>query len=74
MQGIDGQTAESLSIDNDRPDLTEVIQAAIFIKEKCIAFGLGSIQRLGEGSWVYRIDPLVMHMVLPEALREKKQQ
>ena len=74
LQGINGQTAESLSIDNDRKDLTEVIQAAILIKEKCIAFGLGSIQRLGEGSWVYRIDPLVMHMVLHEALRKKKQQ
>ena len=72
LQGIDGQTAESLSIDNDRTDLTEVIQAAILIKEKCIAFGLGSIQRLGDGSWVNRIDPLVMHMVLLEALRGKR--
>ena len=74
LQGIDGQTAESLSIDNGRTDLTEVIKAAILIKETCMAFALGSIQRLGEGSVVHQIDPLVMRMILHQVLYKNKQQ
>jgi ankyrin repeat protein len=74
FRGLDGQTAESLSIDNDREDLTEVIKAAILIKETCMAFAFGSIHRLAEGSVVDQIDPLVMRMILHRVLYENEQQ
>jgi ankyrin repeat protein len=74
LRGLDGQTTKSLSIGMNREELTKVIQAAIQIKETCMAFAFGSIQRLGEGSVVNQIDPLAMKMILHEVLYEKEKQ
>jgi len=73
LQGIDGQTVESLSIGVNREDLTEVIKAAIRIKEMCLAFASASIQRLGDGSVVHQIDSLAMKMIVHEVLYRKKE-
>ena len=72
--GLDGQTAKSLSIVMNRKDLREVIQAAILIKEICMAFAFGSIERLGDQSVVYQIDPLAMRMILRQVLYKNEQQ
>ena len=72
LRGVDGQTAESLSINLDRGDITEVIQAAIMIREKCIAFASGHHERLGSGSRVKLFEPEIMRMILDMVLRENE--
>jgi len=69
LRGVDGQTAESLSIDLDHGDITEVIQAAILIREKCIAFASGHQERLGSESLVKLFEPEVMRMILEKVLQ-----
>ena len=70
LVGANGHTAQSLSINLGRDDITEVIQAAIMIRENCVAFASGHHKRLGLGSDVNSLQPEIMRMILDIVLEE----
>jgi hypothetical protein len=63
-----GHTAEEIAANSDRPDVKEVIRAAILIREKCLAFASVEQPRLGAGSPVRSLDPEVVRMILEMSL------
>jgi hypothetical protein len=63
-----GHTAEEIAANSDRPDVKEVIRAAILIREKCLAFASVEQPRLGAGSPVRSFDPEVVRMILESSL------
>ena len=71
LRGVDGHNAESLSITLHHDAITAVIRAAVLIREKCVAFASGSVERLGSASRVNSIDLLAMHMILNMVLYER---